>query len=102
MARTTPAGWHPEDIKAELRKRFGPITTLAVAWGVGRGAISETIRRHDYSQRLEQKIAEALGVAPHVLWPARWSPDGTSLPRTNSFDPIAGIPVKNSQNARAA
>lgn len=101
MART-PTGWHPEDIKAELRKRYGPITKLSVSWDAGRNAVTETIRRHDYSQRIEKKIAEALDVDPHVIWPRRWAPDGTPLPRTNSFDAIPMPTRPNSQNAKAA
>ena len=101
MART-PTGWHPEDIKARLRILYGPITTLSEAWGFNRNAITLTLKRHDYSQKVEAKIGEALGVPLHQLWPARWSPAGTPLPRSNTFDPIELPPRPNSQNARAA
>lgn len=101
MARIL-AGWHPEDIKAELRKRHGPVTLLSQQWGFSRNAITETLRRHDYSQKVERLIAEAVEVPLHKLWPARWSQDGAPLPRSNSFDPIALPLCRNSQNAKAA
>ncbi len=101
MARI-PNGWHPEDIKSQLRMKHGPITALSVAWGFSRNAISQTLRRHDYSRQCEKKIAEALHVPLHVIWPARWSPQGAPLPRSAVFDPIATPVVRNSQNARAA
>ncbi|MDE2334264.1 MAG: helix-turn-helix domain-containing protein [Rhodospirillales bacterium] len=72
--------WHPEDIKAELRKRFGEMTTLSKSWGYARTAISVALAT-DRSRVVERRIAEALQVPLHELWPDRWNPDGTSLPR---------------------
>lgn len=83
MARC-PRGWHPEDIKAALRKRFGPITHLSTSWGYNRTAIGASIKRPHFSISLERKIAEALDQPPHVLWPDRWSPDGAPLPRSKT------------------
>ena len=97
-----PVGWHPEEIKSQLRMRFGPITHLSETWGFSRNAITLTLRRHDYSPKVEARIAEVLGVSAHEIWPARWAKDGTSQPRSNTFDPIAVPPVRNSQNAKAA
>lgn len=70
------AGWHPEDIKAALRKRFGPISHLSVAWGYHPSAISAAITGPGRASGVEMRIAEALGVTPHTLWPDRWTPDG--------------------------
>ena len=72
--------WHPEDIKAELRKRFGEMTTLSKSWGYARNAISVALAT-DRSRVVERRIAEALQVPLHELWPERWNPDGTSRPR---------------------
>jgi Ner family transcriptional regulator len=102
MARKPPIGWHPEQIKAELRRRHGPITSLAISWGFAGPAISHVLRRPDYSSVIERKIAEALDCSPHELWPARWSAEGVSLPRTSQFDPIPSPRVRNSQNRKAA
>lgn len=101
MARI-PNGWHPEEIKSRLRMLHGPITTLSETWGMSRNAITLTLRRHDYSQRVERLIAEALDVPLHELWPARWAKGGEPRPRSSGFDPIALPPVRNSQNSKAA
>jgi Ner family transcriptional regulator len=85
-------GWHPETIKSELRQRFGAITHLAKEWGRSRGAISAVLNRPDYSIRLEEQIAEALGVSPHVIWPDRWHPDGTPKKRVLGIVPAGNSP----------
>ena len=101
MARS-PVGWQPEKIKTELRLRHGPITTLSVTWGYARVAITQCLRRPDFSRNVERKIAEALDVPLHELWPSRWRPDGTWLPRCSDFDPIPSPRVQNSQKRQAA
>lgn len=93
-------GWHRERIKAELRIRYGSITDLAVRWGYHRAAVSHALRRPLFSQPLEIKIADALGVTPHTLWPDRWTPEGAPLPRTKQTAP--GPAPRHRQNERAA
>lgn len=101
--RTRPQVWHREDIKAELRKRLGPITLLSRAWGYSTAAITNTLLRPDYSPAIEQRIAEALGQHPHALWPDRWTPEGTPRPRsTNGTHPSVVIPQPHRQNSEAA
>jgi Ner family transcriptional regulator len=101
--RGVPQGWHREDIKAELRKRLGPVTILSRAWGYGPAAITSTLLRPDYSPAIEQRIAEALGQHPHTLWPDRWTPEGVARPRsTNSTHPSVAIPAPHRQKAHAA
>ncbi len=101
MARS-PEGWHPEDIKAQLRKRFGPITSLSLEWGYARNAITNTLGRPDYSQRIEGLIAAALQTPLHVLWPRRWQPNGSPLPRTSERNRISPSVPAERQNQRAA
>ena len=100
MARSP--GWHPEDIKAALRKQFGPITTISTQWGLSRAAITNTLGRPDYSMATERRIAEALGESLHVLWPRRWKPDGTPLPRNHERQLIAGTAKPERQIRDAA
>lgn len=102
MPKKAPSGWHPERIKTELRLKFGPITMLAVEWGFARAAISRVLGQPGYSVRLERRIAEALGVDPHELWPFRWSRDGRPLPPPREFEPIETSRVRSSQIGRAA
>lgn len=79
--RMAQQGQHKEDIKAALVKRFGPITALSVAWGFDRTAISVALTGTKLRAPVAKRIAEALGVAPHTLWPDRWNPDGSPRPR---------------------
>jgi Ner family transcriptional regulator len=80
-------GWHPEEIKAALRKRLGPITHLAQAWGMHPSTISAVLANPARSAPVELRIAQALGQHPHTLWPDRWTPDGVSLPRGRNNSP---------------
>ncbi|MBX9594205.1 MAG: helix-turn-helix domain-containing protein [Roseomonas sp.] len=101
--RGAPQGWHREDIKGELRKRFGPITVLSRAWGYGPAAITSTLLRPDFSPAIEQRIADALELTPHTLWPERWLPNGTPRPRsTNTTHPSVAIPQPHRQKSEAA
>jgi Ner family transcriptional regulator len=77
---------HPEDIKAELRKRYGSMTNLADRWGYAPGALTTAIARSNASVRLEMLIAKAIGLTPYEIWPQRWTADGIPLPRgTDQF-----------------
>lgn len=95
-----PKGWHPERIVAELRMRFGNITDLSVSWGYHRSMVSRVIRDPQASARGERRIADAIGVTPHTLWPDRWTPEGAPLPRSPQTAP--GPASRHRQNERAA
>lgn len=101
MAKS-PRGMHPEEIKAQLRIKHGPIGPLSIAWGFNRNAITQTLRRPEYSQNVEKLIARALDIPLHVLWPLRWAPDGSALQRYVEFDPIPRRSAAASQNRKAA
>jgi Ner family transcriptional regulator len=81
-ARTQRKDWHPEDIKAELRKRLGNLTDLSKSWGFHRAAVSTAIQRPRGRPAVALLIAEALKQPPHTLWPDHYSPEGDSKPRT--------------------
>jgi Ner family transcriptional regulator len=74
-------GWHREDVKALLRKKFGPISALEKAWGYGAGMISCVLRNPRRSAPLAKKIAASINKPPHELWPAVWTADGSFIPR---------------------
>jgi Ner family transcriptional regulator len=74
-------GWHREDIRAALVKRYGPVTHLCRTWGLDPTAISAALRGVYRRSSVELRIAEALGETPHTLWPDRWNPDGSPRPR---------------------
>ena len=95
-----PKGWHSEKIVAELRIRLGNITDLSSRWGYHRSTVSRAIRDPGTSTLVERRIADALGVTPHTLWPDRWTPEGAPLPRTKQTAP--GRPARHRQNVEAA
>lgn len=92
-------GWHREDIKAALRKRFGGINALSRAWGYNPKAISNALG-HKRSTIVERRIADALDVTPHTLWPDRWTPEGTPVTGRAQTAPAAA--PRHRQNQRAA
>lgn len=101
MARRAKV-WHLEDIKAALRKRYGTLRRLSVAWGYHHGAITKVLTDPRYSEVLERRIASALHAKPHVLWPDRWDADGISLPRAGDHRDITAISRKSCLKEEAA
>lgn len=63
---------HPENIKAELRKRGLTITELANRLVVSQGMVSRVIRSQARSHRIEVAIARYLDLTPADLWPAHY------------------------------
>lgn len=74
-------GWHRQDIRAALAKRYGALTALSVTWGYSRAAISNALRGTSSWPAVEERIARALDTSPHELWPNRWTPEGQRRPR---------------------
>ncbi len=94
--------WDLEGIKAELRRRFGGITHLSTSWGYGRNAITRALSDPQYSSLVEKRIAAALRVHPHKLWPDRWSADGRRLPRSGGSIRITNDRRETCQKSKAA
>ncbi len=101
MAKPT-TGIHREDLKAMLRKRYGSLDALSRSWGYHRMCVSNAIRDSYYSVPLERRIAEALNLHPHEIWPDRFSADGEALPRRRSVPSSRRTPSETSQKRRAA
>lgn len=75
MARWSGRGWHPEDIKAAVRKRGKTLSRLATEAGLDPSATRVVWTRPLHSA--EQAIASFLCVPAQELWPDRYDPDGT-------------------------
>ena len=60
---------HHEDIKAELRKRFGSVHAFALQSGLGQDAVTDLFRGRT-SARVAQAIADALGIEVSRVWSA--------------------------------
>jgi Ner family transcriptional regulator len=90
-------GWHPEDIKAAIRKRGITVTQLALSNG-----LSESVCRFALIKPIpagERVISEFLGVSPHELWPDRYDAQNRRLiPRP---DTKRGRPRRQSPKAAA-
>lgn len=96
-----PSGIHVEQIKAQLRQTHGPITWLSVSWGYHRSGITNALRDPAYSTGIERRIATALALPLHEIWPTRWSCDGSPLPRSARQDP-GPIPRPQTSKKRKA
>lgn len=71
-----PRDWHPEDIKAAVRKtRYGSLRALGEAFALPRHACSNALREPHCGGELA--IAAALGLTPREIWPSRFHLDGS-------------------------
>ncbi|WP_119167077.1 helix-turn-helix domain-containing protein [Algihabitans albus] len=78
-------GWHPEDIKAAVRKRGTTLTRLALDNGLYESACRVALNRPSLAG--ERAIAAFLGVSAQSLWPSRYQRDGTPKhPRAGAQD----------------
>jgi len=66
------SGWHPEDIKAAVRRRGSTLTQLSRDHGFCDAAASQALRRT--WRAVEKVIADFLGVPARRLWPERYQP----------------------------
>lgn len=71
--------WHPEDIRAAIRKRFGSMAALGRHFGVSKTAVPNTINQPGYSAKMERRLAEILGHQAHEIWPSRYHRDGSPI-----------------------
>lgn len=83
---------HPEDLKAELRKKFGSLQRFEDEYGLPLCAAAAGIRRPH--EAVEKAIAEALDRPAHQIWPSRYAPDGARLnPQpAHNYAPARGKP----------
>jgi Ner family transcriptional regulator len=70
-----PSDWHPEDIKAEIRKTRITLRKLALDHGLNGTAINTVLRQP--WPRVEAIVANRLGRRPQDIWPSRYYDDGT-------------------------
>jgi Ner family transcriptional regulator len=70
-------GWHPADVIAELRKKGTSLAALSPASGLSSSTLANALTRP--WPKGEFLIAEALGVHPSEIWPARYFGDDGKL-----------------------
>ena len=74
--------WHPADVLAALKKRGQSLAGLSVANGYHPTAAGKALKQP--WPALELLVAQAIGVAPQVIWPSRYDGDGNPAPRAKT------------------
>jgi Ner family transcriptional regulator len=74
--------WHPADVLAALKKRGYSLAGLSVANGYHPTAAGKALKQP--WPAVERILADALGIAPHAIWPSRYDGEGLPLPRAKS------------------
>lgn len=89
---TTPRDSHPEDLKAELRKKFGSLQRFEEGAGLQQKSVAAGLRRP--YEEVERAVAEALDRPAHEIWPSRYGADGKRLnPQpVRNYAPARGKP----------
>lgn len=76
--------WHVEDIKAAIRKTGTSLKDLASAHGYDRTVMSHVMRKP--YPAIERIIAKRIGVKPSVIWPSRYTRDGSPRPAASTSE----------------
>ena len=90
MTHATEQDWHPEDIKAAIRKTGASLTALAVRHGLSESAVRTTLRQP--WPRVQAIIARHIGLAPQILWPSRYDAKGRPLAGLHSINRMQRSP----------
>jgi Ner family transcriptional regulator len=73
------ADWHPEDIKAAIRKTGISLRRLAIEHGYEESVVRKALKRP--AAQVQSIIAAHLGVPPQTIWPSRYDDRGEYLDR---------------------
>lgn len=94
--------WHPEDIKAAVRKTGVSLSELSLAFGLPQYACRAALQGPFFDG--EMAIAERLGLSPRQIWPSRFRPDGSRkhhIRRQNRTKSGTVAPVQSGAEASA-
>ena len=72
--------WHPADIVAALHKRGLTLRDIARSHGLKDSSTLSKAMIASYPAA-ERRLAEAAGVSVQEMFPSRYNPDGTMVPR---------------------
>jgi Ner family transcriptional regulator len=67
--------WHPEDIKAAIRKKGTSLQAMSLDLGYSRSTLRNALNIP--APKYERIIAEFLGTTPQKIWPSRYHADGS-------------------------
>ena len=76
--------WHPEDVKAAVRKTGTSLTALALAHGLSESAVRRALICP--WPKVQAVIAQHLGRQPQDIWPSRYDAAGRPLRGLRSID----------------
>lgn len=68
------SGWHPEDVKAAIRKKGVTLSELSLRHGYSDAYLRNALLRPIYDA--EKIISAFIGVPAHEIWPDRYDADG--------------------------
>ena len=74
-----PSDWHPEDIKAAVRKSGTTLVDLAKDNQLHISTVGAALRRP--SAMAEAIIARQIGATPQAIWPSRYDGEGNPVTR---------------------
>jgi len=77
MVEPRRGGWHPEDIKAAIRKRGTTLSALATQAGLHESTVRNALYR--CIPAADEEIAGFLKLPKHALWPDRYDAEGHRL-----------------------
>lgn len=101
--KSCPTDWHPEDIKAAIRKTGTTMSAISRAAGLSDGAAKRAL---DIPwPRAEAIIATRLGLRPQDIWPSRYDAAGLPLrgrPIGAMTNRSAPAPTPHRQKSEAA
>ena len=98
-----PKDWHPEDIKAAVRKTGTTLSALSRAAGLSDGAAKRALETP--WPRVEAIIAHCLCRRPQDIWPSRYGRDGLPIkgrPVAAVTIPSVSAPIPHRQKSEAA
>lgn len=78
--KTSREDWHPADITATIHKRGYTLRDIARLEGLRDSSTLSKAMITSYPAG-ERRLAKYAGVPVHEMFPTRYYPDGTSLPR---------------------
>nr|DAS94180.1 MAG TPA: putative transcriptional regulator [Caudoviricetes sp.] len=81
--KKTAENWHRADILAELKKRGWTLRSLAEEGNVSYSTL-KTVFDKSYP-KMERLVANAIGVAPEVIWAARFAERNKKPTLSNKF-----------------
>mgnify|MGYP003393723421 CR=1 FL=1 len=80
---------HPEDIKAEIRKKGSSLVDIAREMNVGPMTVSHVVHSRGVSRRVAQRISEVTGIPISRLWPGGYKAKQTKTAHVVDSSPGA-------------